>query len=121
MARFYERGQVVSVANPYAEAKLLSAVILTDDRRPLHDDGEWRYTIIMLTGDQEAFGEHDWTVTLDAEQATKEGAAPLLKDSIVEPWATYVVRHTSIHDVHTELTREAMKSIAKAYVKMIIQ
>lgn len=121
MERFYKRGQVVSVSNPYAENKLRSAVILTDDRRPLHDDGEWRYTVIMLTGDLEGFGDHDWTVILDAEKATKEGKAPLLKDSVVEPWATYVVRHTSIHDVHTELTREALKKIAKAYVKMILQ
>lgn len=87
MTRFYERGQVVSVSNPYAANKLRSAVILTDDRRPLHDDGQWRYTIIMLTGAHKEFGEHDWTVTLDADQATKEGKAPLLKDSVVEPCA----------------------------------
>lgn len=121
MTLHYTRGDIVSVPNPYAENKLRSAVVLTDERRPLHDDGEMRYTLVMLTTAAEEFGDHDWVAKLDRTEATKDGDPPLKKDSYVEPWATYVVRHDTIRDRHTGLTRDAMEKVAKAYVRMILQ
>lgn len=121
MALAYHRGEVVSVPNPYAQNKPRSAVILTDNRRPLHDDGQLRYTVVLLTGALDEFEGHDWTVKLDAKEATMAGEPSLKKDSLVEPWATYVVRHGSIHDgPHTRLTMAAMKQIARAYARMIL-
>ena len=116
----YERGDIVSVPNPYAADKPRSAVVLTDSRRPAHDDGNPRYTIVLLTGADE-FEGHDWTVTLNRDSATKSGYPALLKDSFVEPWATYVVRQNTIRDAHTVLTADAMEKIAKSYVRMILK
>lgn len=121
MALYYHRGEVVSVQNPYAQNKPRSAVILTDDRRPMHDDGQIRYTLVLLTGALAEFEDHDWTVKLDANDATMEGQPPLKKDSLVEPWGTYVVRHSQILDgPHTTLNKEAMKQVARAYARMIL-
>lgn len=111
----------MSVPNPYAENKPRSAVVLTDDRRPLHDDDELRYTVVLLTGAIDEFEAHDWTVKLDADEATIVGEPSLKKDSLVEPWATYVVRHGHVLDgPHTRLTMAAMKQIARAYARMIL-
>lgn len=121
MALAYRRGDVVSVTNPYAEDKPRSSVVLTDSRRPLHDDGELRYTIVLLTTAHDEFEAHDWTVRLDAHESTEPGHPPLTEDSLVEPWATYVVRHGHVLDgPHTVLTNEAMKPVARAYARMIL-
>lgn len=109
------------MTNPYAQDKPRSAVILTDSRRPPHDDGQLRYTIVLLTGSLAEFEAHDWTMTLAAEESTRPGEPTLKKDSLVEPWATYVVRHGHILDgPHTRLTTDAMKRIARAYARMIL-
>lgn len=121
MAVAYRRGDIVSVPNPYAEDKPRSSVILTDSRRPLHDDGQRRYTVVLLTGALDEFEAHDWTVKLAVEDATEPGEPPLKRDSLVEPWATYVVRHGHVLDgPHTRLTSGAMKQIARAYARMIL-
>lgn len=121
MAVAYRRGEVVSGPNPYAQNKPRSAVVLTDHRRPLHDDGQPRYTIVLLTGALDEFEGHDWTVKLDADEATVAGQPSLMKDSLVEPWATYVVRHGHVLDgPHTVLTTDAMKRIARADARMIL-
>lgn len=111
----------MSVNDPYAQDKPRSAVILTDSRRPRHDDGQLRYTIALLTGSLDEFEAHDWTTTLDAKGAFRPGEPSLRKDSVVEPWATYVVRHGHVLDgPHTRLTTDAMKQIARAYARMIL-
>lgn len=121
MALEYNQGEVVSVPDPYTQNKDRSAVVLTDTRRPPHDDGRVRYTIVLLTGALQQFQNHDWTVKLDAQNDTKQGEPPLTKDSLVEPWATYVVKQGYINTgPHTVLTQAAMKKIAKAYAKMIL-
>jgi hypothetical protein len=67
------------------------------------------------------FDGHDWTVKLDADEATPADEPSLKKDSLVEPWATYVVRHGSVLDgPHTRLTTAAMKQIARAYARMVL-
>lgn len=107
--------------NPYAEDKPRSSVILTDSRRPVHDDGQLRYTIVLLTGALDEFEAHDWTVLLDADESTDPEKPSLKQDSLVEPWATYVVRHGQVLDgPHTQLTPDAMKQIARAYARMIL-
>jgi len=122
MSDIYQRGEVVSVANPYAETKPRSAIILTDDRRPLHDDGQMRYTIVLLTGALEEFEAHDWTVKLDAQQCVEPGQPPLRKDSLIEPWAHYVVRDTQITGgPFTKLNTEALKDVSRAYVRMLLK
>lgn len=111
----------MSVQNPYAQNKARSAVILTDNRRPMHDDGQIRYTVVLLTWAMEEFEDHDWTVKLDADDATNDGQPPLKKDSLVQPWGTYVVRHSQIlNGPHTMLSKEAMKKVARAYARMIL-
>lgn len=121
MALHYNRGEVVSVPDPYSQKTDRSAVVLTDNRRPPHSDGKTRYTIVLLTGALQEFQSHDWTVKLDAQNATKQGEPPLTKDSLVEPWATYVVKHGYINSgPHTALNQSAMKKIAKAYAKMVL-
>lgn len=122
MAGSYTRGDVVSVPNPYPETKPRTAVILTDHRRPQQNDGKYRYTLVLLTGDVDEFGDHDWTVTLDKNTATKNGHPSLMKTSVITPWAHYVVTESTIIDgPHTVLTDGSLKQIGRAYLAMVMQ
>ncbi|MBO4249487.1 type II toxin-antitoxin system PemK/MazF family toxin [Halomicrobium sp. IBSBa] len=116
----YDRGDVVSLDDPYGNDKTRSAVIISDGRRPTHEDGAIRYNVVMLTTQIGEFGGHDWTQILDANGDTKSGDA-LLKDSVVEPWGTYVIREEKLNGPHAQLTDAGMKKIARSLANLVLR
>ncbi|WP_156224481.1 type II toxin-antitoxin system PemK/MazF family toxin [Haloferax gibbonsii] len=116
----FDRGEVVSLADPYGNNKPRSAVIVSDGRRPLHNDGEMRYNVVMLSSKVGEFGGHDWAQTLDAQSDT-ENNQELLSDSVVEPWGTFVVNERTLNGPHAKLNSSGMKKVARALANMVLR
>lgn len=116
----YERGDVVSLNDPYGNDKQRSAVIISDGRRPSHADGVNRYNVVMLTTQLGEFGSHDWTVLLDADVDTK-GDESLSNDSLVEPWGTVIVKEDSLSGPYTQLTDAGMKKVARSLANLVLK
>jgi hypothetical protein len=116
----FDRGDVVSLEDPYGNDKTRSAVVISDGRRPEHEDGAIRYNVIMLTSQLGEFGDHDWTQTLDDTGDTVPGDS-LLSDSVVEPWGTYVVREEKLTGPHAQLTDGGMKKVARSLANMVLR
>lgn len=116
----YDRGDIVSLDDPYGNDKTRSAVVISDGRRPKHEDGTIRYNVVMLTSQVDEFGEHDWTQTLDATGDTVSGDS-LLSDSVVEPWGTYVVREENLTGPHAQLTDDGMKKVARSLANLVLR
>lgn len=116
----FNRGDVVSVDDPYGTDKLRSAVVISDGRRPKHEDGAIRYNVVMLTTQIGEFGGHDWTQTLDKTKDTKTGDS-LSKDSVVEPWGTYVVREEKLAGPYAQLTDDGMKKVARSLANLVLR
>lgn len=116
----YNRGDVVSLDDPYGNNKSRSAVIISDGRRPKHNDGAIRYNVVMLTTQIGEFGGHDWTKTLDATGDTESGDS-LNKDSVIEPWGTYVVREEKLAGPYAQLTNDGMKKVARSLASMVLR
>lgn len=116
----FDRGAVVSLDDPYGNNKPRSAVVISDGRRPEHEDGITRYNVVMLTSKIGEFGDHDWTELLDAEQDTKNGGS-LNDDSLVEPWGTYVVKESSLNGPYAHLTDDGLKTVARSLANLTLR
>lgn len=116
----YNRGDIVSLDDPYGNDKSRSAVIISDGRRPTHEDGATRYNVVMLTSQISEFGGHDWTQILDANGDTKSGNS-LQSDSVVEPWGTYVVREEKLSGPYAQLTNAGMKKVARSLANLVLR
>lgn len=120
MSMKFSRGDIVSLDDPYGNDKQRSAVVLSDGRRPTHEDGIIRYNVVMLTTQIGEFGSHDWTETLSAHQDTQSGNS-LSSDSVIEPWGTYVIKESKLSGPYAELTQNGMKKVARSLANMTLR
>lgn len=75
------------------------------------------YTVALLTGSQR-YGQNRYAVTVDPDEPVD---GRLKKQSYVEPWATEMIAHDDIRDVHARFGPATMKRVAEGYAKMVLR
>lgn len=105
--------------DPFGARPNRSAVIVSSMARPQVGSADFPvHTICPMTTQIDSYGDHDWAVVLD-KSADTDGQN-LTKDSAVEPWETTPISEKKIETQITRLTDDAMKRIAKAYARMVL-
>jgi hypothetical protein len=71
-----------------------------------------------MTSQVEEYGSHSWAVVLDKEDATVD--QDLTYDSVIEPWMSTPASEKLFQAQIARLTTEAMREIAEAHARMIL-
>ncbi len=124
----YERGDVVSTDDVFETRDSRPVIVVTSaDRPPRGDDERTWYTVVPLTNDShEQYADHRWSECLDAAADTEPGGE-LLTDSAAVPWGTTMLSEVKINgagptdEPYAHLTDDALRRVAKAFVRMVLQ
>lgn len=110
----YKHGHVVSILDPHETRPSRPAVIISDSVCPDHPSV---YTVAMLTSSQR-YGKNRYAVEV---QENEPISGKLLTRSYVEPWATEMISHGDINDVHARFGKDTMKRVAEGYARMVLR